>query len=160
MSRIIDILIFVFQITMAFITAFCIYMGLAVIESEFGFDGLVVLFVFQPIGAVIVSGLTILLCLIVGLPIRLNKKINHWWTTNFYMPIIGTVVGLSLTILAILPYNEKTIPATIDGEEVLRQIPDPTFAICGWLLTIFCILHTYLPRQLTDGIKAVLKNSK
>jgi len=158
MSRIIDILIFVLQITMAFITAFCIFMFFALLDSEFGFDGLVGLLIFQPIWAVIFSGLTILFCLIVGLPIRLSKKINHWWTTNFYMPIIGIVVGLSLLILDIL--NEKPISATIDGEEALRQIPDPTLVICGWLLTIFCILHTYLPRQLTDGIKAVLKNSK
>ena len=153
--------IFVLQIMMAFITAFCIYMHFALLDSDLGFDGLVGLLIFQPIWAIIFSSLTILLCLIVGLPIRLNKKMNHWWTTNFYIPIIGIVVGLSLLILAIL--NKETISTTIDGidgEEVLRQIPDLTLTRCGWLPTIFCILHTYLPRQLTDGIKAVFKNSK
>ena len=158
MRRTIDISIFVFQITLTFITAFCTYMFFAVLDSDLGFDGLVVLFIFQQLWAVIISGLTILLCLIVGLPIRLNKKINHWWTTNFYIPIIGIVVGLSLLILATL--NEKPVLATIEGKEVLKQIPDLTLMICGWLLTAFCILHTYPPRRLTDGIKAVLKNSK
>ena len=141
------------QIAMTFIATFCIYMVFALLDSNFGFDGLFGLVIFQPIMAVILSALTIFVCLILGLPIRLNNKLNYWWTTNFYIPIIGTTIGLTLLFLALLPTFSETVTYELDGEPTLKQIPNSIFSIAGWLLTAFSILHIYPPRQLTEGVK-------
>ena len=80
---IIAILSLVFQTVLTFIVIFCIYMVFALLDNDFGIDGLLGLFIFQPIIGIILSALTIIVCLTIGLPIRLHKKINYWWTTNF-----------------------------------------------------------------------------
>jgi len=153
MSKIITILILIFQFTLTFIAIFCIYMLFALLDNDFGIDGLFGLFIFQPIFGVVLSILTIIVCLIVGLPIRLNKKLNHWWITNFYISIIGTFCGLILLIFALVPiFNETTI-ITENGQETLKHIPNSTLSYIGWFLTAFSLLHIYPPRQLTENIK-------
>jgi hypothetical protein len=121
-------------------------MVFALLDSDFGFDGLFGLIIFQPILAIILSGLTIFVCLIAGLPIRLNNRLNYWWTTNFYIAIIGTIIGLTLLFLALLPNFSETVTYDLDGLPTSKQIPNSTFSYIGWLLTAFSILHTYPPR--------------
>lgn len=154
MNRIIVILTLGLQIAFTFIAACCIYMVFAIHDSDFGFDGLVGLIVFQPVVAIMLSTLTIIVCLIVGLPIRLNHKLNYWWTTNFYIAIIGIVCGLCLLMLALLPSFSETVTYELDGVPTLKQIPHSTLSYIGWLLTSFSMLHTYPPRQLTEKIEA------
>jgi hypothetical protein len=83
--------------------------------------------------------------MIAGLPVRLNKKLNHWWTTNFYISIIGTVCGLTLLLLALLPNFNETATLIIDGQETLKQIPNTILSCAGWFLTAFSLLHLYPP---------------
>ena len=147
MNKTITILTVVLQFALTLIVTFCIYMFFAFLDNDFGFDGLFGLIFFQPIIGVVVSGLTILLCLIVGLPIRLHKKLNYWWTTNFYISILGAIIGLALLLLAILPQFHETVTATIDGQETLKQIPYPSLTLIGWFLTTFSLLHIFPPRQ-------------
>ena len=159
MSKTIIILTLGLQIALTFIATFCIYMVFALLDSDFGFDGLFGLVIFQPIIAIILSGLTIFCCLIVGLPIRLNTKLNSWWTTNFYVSIIGAFIGLAFLVLALLPNFSETVTYDLDGVPTLKQIPNSTFSYIGWLLTAFSILHTYPPRQLTEKVKAILQKT-
>lgn len=109
--------------------------------------------------AIILSGLTIFACLILGLPVRLNKKLNYWWTTNYYIPIIGAIVGLTLLFLALLPTFSDTVTCDLDGEPTLKQIPNSIFSITGWLLTAFSILHIYSPPQLKEKLKTIFQNT-
>ncbi len=132
-------------------------MVFALLDSDFGFDGLFGLVIFQPIIAIIISGLTIFVCLIVGLPIRLNNKLNFWWTTNFFVSIIGTIIGLTFLVLALLPTFSEAATYDLDGVPTLKQVPNSTFSYIGWLLTAFSILHTYPPRQLTEKIKSIFE---
>ena len=157
MSKTITILTLGLQIALTFIATFCIYMVFALLDSDFGFDGLFGLVIFQPILAIILSGLTIFGCLVVGLPIRLYNKLNYWWTTNFYVSIIGTIIGLTLLFLALLPTFSETVNYDLDGLSTSKQIPNSTFSYIGWLLTAFSILHTYPPRQLTEKIKSIFE---
>ena len=154
MSKILTILILGLQIALTFIATFCIYMIFALFDCDFGIDGLFGLFIFQPIIAIVISILTIILCLLIGLPIRLNNKINYWWTTNFYVSFIGIIVGLMLLFLALTTFRE-TVSVNIDGQEMLKQIPNPVLTYIGWLLTAFSILHSFPPRQLSERIRAV-----
>lgn len=131
----------------------------ALIDSDFNFDGLFGLVIFQPIMAIILSGLTTFVCLIIGLPVRLNKKLNYWWTRNFYIPIIGTIIGLIFLFLALLPTFSETVTYDLNGEPTLKQIPNSIFSITGWLLTAFSILHIYPPRQLTEKVKRIFQKT-
>ncbi|GCD78995.1 hypothetical protein [Schleiferia thermophila] len=153
MSKTITILTLGLQIALTFTATFCIYMVFALLDSDFGFDGLFGLVIFQPIIAIILSGLTIFVCLIVGLPIRLHNKLNSWWTTNFYVSLIGTFIGLTFLVLALLPNFSETVTHDLNGEPTLKQIPNSLFSITGWLLTAFSVLHIYPPRQLTERAK-------
>jgi uncharacterized protein YacL len=159
MNRIIMILTIALQITVTFITTFCIYLLFALLDNDWGFDGLFGLLIIQPIAAIIFSILTIFICLIIGLPIRLNKNLNHWWIKNFYFSIIGVVLGLILLFLALLPIFEETIKIEINGQPTLKQIPNTFFSIIGWFLTAFSILHTYPPQKLTENIKSFISKS-
>jgi len=155
MSKIIAILTLVFQFALTLIATFCIYMFFALLDSDFGIDGLFGLFIIQPIIGLVLSFLTIIVCLLVGLPIRLNKKLNHWWTRNFYISIIGTVCGLALLFTALLPNFRETVTVIINEQETIKQIPNATLSYIGWFLTAFSLLHIYSPRQLTEKIKKI-----
>ena len=132
-------------------------MVFALLDSDFGFDGLFGLIIFQPIIAIILSGLTIFVCLIVGLPIRLNSKLNYWWATNFYIAIIGIIIGLTFLFLALLPTFRETATYELDGQPNIKTIPNSILSISGWLLTAFSLLHIYPPRQLTEKVKSVFE---
>jgi hypothetical protein len=133
-------------------------MVFALLDSDFGIDGLFGLIVFQPIIAIILSGLTTFLCLIIGLPIRLNNKLNSWWTTNFFVPIIGAVLGLTFLSLALLPAFTEHVTYELDGEQTLKEVPNSIFSIVGWLLTAFSLLHIYPPRQLTNRVHRMFRS--
>src|SRR5690606_2602474 len=108
MGKTVTILTLGLQIALTFIATFCIYMVFALLDSDFGFDGLFVLFVFYPFFAFILSVFTIFVCLVAGLPIRLNKKINYWWKKNLFIAIIGTVLGLIFLSVSLLPTFKET----------------------------------------------------
>ncbi|MBN7812157.1 hypothetical protein J0A68_14485 [Algoriphagus sp. H41] len=157
MNKLVEILTLGVQIVLTFILTFCIYMVFALLDSDFGFEGIFGLIVFQPIIAVILSGLTIFVCIIVGLPIRLNRKVNIWWTTNFYVPIIGVIFGLTFLFFALLPPFYETVVYELDGGSTVKKIPNSTFTFIGWLLTAFCLLHIYAPRQLVEKFKTYIQ---
>ncbi|WP_136666907.1 hypothetical protein [Flavobacterium sp. H122] len=157
MNKTITILTLGLQITLTFIATFCIYIVFALFDSDFGIDGLFGLVIFQPIIAIILSSLTIFVCLVVGLPIRLYSKLNYWWTTNFYISFIGTIIGLTFLFLALLPTFRETVTYNLDGQPTLKQIPNSMLFISGWLITAFSLLHIYPPRQLTEKIKTIFK---
>jgi uncharacterized membrane protein YbhN (UPF0104 family) len=135
-------------------------MVFALLDSNFGFDGLLGLVTIQPIIAVLISGLTIFVCLIVGLPIRLNNKLNHWWTKNLYISVVGTICGLTFLFLALLPTFTETVSYNLDGVPTFKQIPNSTFSLMGWLLTAFFLLHTYPPLKLTIWCENLISNLK
>ena len=153
MNKIIAILIFGFQIALTFIVSFCIYMVLALLDCEFGVDGLFGILIFQPIMAVVLSSLSMFMCFLVGLPIRLNRKINHWWTTHFYVSFIGVAMGVALLILSMLPSFRNTVVLNMLAQETVKQIPNITLAVWGWIVMVFCCLHVYPPRQLIDKFR-------
>jgi magnesium-transporting ATPase (P-type) len=148
------ILILGMQVVVTFIATFCIYMFFALSDNDFGIDGLVGLVIFQPIVSIILSIITIFICLIVGLPIRLSKRINYWWIAKFYIAIIGIVCGLTFLLLSIIPSFMETVIINKDTtQETLKQVPNTILVSVGWLLTAFSLLHLYPPLQLMNKIK-------
>lgn len=148
MDKTLNILTIVFQLVTTFILTVAIYMIFAFLDNDFGIDGFVGLVFFQPIAGVGLSILTILACFIAGLPIRLNKAINKWWTNNFHIIIFGIVCGLTFLFLSVLPCFTKSVTTQIGGNEIIKQIPNPFLSISGRILTAFMTLHIFPPNSL------------
>jgi hypothetical protein len=155
MFKLFSLLTSTIQAKIAFMVTVCIYMLLALLDSEGGIDGFVGL-VFCLFIAAFLSALTIILCFIVGLPLRLNKSIYKWWTDHFYISIILTIIGLLLLFLSLTPQYIDTVTIQIDGQNKLKQIPDSIFSITGWFLTAFATLHLFPPNKLKDKIKNII----
>ena len=133
----------------------------ALLDYQGGIEGMVGMVIFQPILAVILSVCTIVICLIVGLPIRLNKNLFNWWTNKFYIPIIGIICGISLLILSFFPYFLQTITMEIEGQETIKKIPNLSLVLSGWFLTAFSTLHLFPPlilRKKLENILAALRS--
>ena len=137
-------LVLFLQLGAAFFGGVLIYMLFAAMDSEFGADGLFTLLL-QLIFAVPLTLLTILLCLLVGLPIRMHKAVREWWMAHYYIPILGFVLGIVLFYISYLPQYTHTVSATIDGIAGSKSIPNPTIAITAWFITLFMLLHFFPP---------------
>ncbi len=157
MDKTINLFIFAVQVALTFIVTFCVYMVFALLDSNFGFDGIFGLIFLQPIIAIILSGATIFFCLIIGLPIRFNKKLNFWWRTNYYISIFGTILGLIFLFLALLPAFKETVYLNDNTETTFKQIPNTLGFIFGWFLTCFFSLHIYPSQKLIKKVKIILE---
>ena len=127
------------QIIGAMIVGICYYM-LAVAMTVY--DGLLSM-IFQPIMGAVFSAIAILLLLIVGLPIRLVRKINVWWRAHWWLPL---VIGTAAFIMMIFSWMPHFRVKVMDPE--LDRMVDSfhsVLAIAGWLLTLFAVLHFYPP---------------
>lgn len=126
------------------------------LDNEGGFDNFIGLAVFQPIIAVIISVLITLGCLVVGLPIRLNKKLKKWWTQYYYFAIVLTFIGITLLVLSLMPYYMETFVVSINGFEIIKVIPNDELLVTGWLLTGFSTLHIYPPNKFINLVQDIL----
>ena len=158
MNRIITILNIGLQIALTFIATFFIYMFFALLDSDFGIDGIFGLLFFHPIIGILLSSITIIVCLIIGLPIRLNNKINNWWINNSYISIVGILIGLAFLIFSILPQYKETVNICKGETLAVKQIPNKILSYIGWILTSFSILHTYPPKKLIEKLNLFLKS--
>lgn len=86
---------------------------------------------------------TILFCLLLGLPIRLNQKLNSFWRKHWDLPIWGILLGSMLFSLSCLPTLRIGIVVTKGCHAMGGFLPYPFFAIPGWFLLVFSLLHIY-----------------
>ena len=101
------------------------------------------LLIIHPLFAAIFSAITILGCILLGLPIRLNSKLYKWWTDKPLLCITVGFIGLMLLLLSLNHNFTESTKVIINEEEVMKQIPNTTLALTGWLLTGFSLLHFY-----------------
>ena len=138
-----NFIIFSIQGLVTFILIFVIYMIFVLLDYQSGIDGFIGTTIFQPIIGGLISIFSIGICILVGLPIRLNKKLNSWWTRNYFISVLGTLTGLGLLITSLLPPFKESVKLTVDDQELIKLIPNMTFAITGWFLTTFSTLHIF-----------------
>lgn len=118
-------------------------MFFALMDYKGGIGGFVGLTIFQPIMGMIFSGLTIIACTIVGLPIRLHKPIRTWWVLKPYIPLLLFVLGIVLVIVAHLPSQMSWISRWEKDYEIRELVPNTYFIVVGWLAIGFSLLHFY-----------------
>lgn len=143
--------IILFQLLFTFLVLFAIYMIYALLDViEIDLIAGIGFMIFQPILGVVSTGLTILICLILGLPIRFIKVINQSWKSKPFLPIIGTIAGFVLLFLSFINTEMKEV--VIDNETMLKKVPNIIMALTGWFLIAFCLLHFY-PQSLFKLLK-------
>lgn len=153
MNKLYNILILAIQVGIAFILLIIIYMIFALLDFEGGFDGLIGIAIFQPLIAIILSFISILGCLFVGLPIRLIKRLKNWWAVHFYISILLAAFGIMLVGMSLIPQFVEIKTITIDEQLISKEIPNGKLLITGWFLTAFSILHTFPPYILEQKVK-------
>lgn len=142
--RLISISVVSLQMAVTFAVLFVVYMVFAVLDGgEADLIHWAGLFLIQPLIAAVVSSLTILVCYLVGLPIRLNEKLHDWWRSRPLIPITGGIIGVILLLLSFNVNFAETVMVEMDAEEVTKQIPNTTMILTGWFLIAFSSLHFY-----------------
>jgi hypothetical protein len=63
--------------------------------------------VFQPF---VFSGATIIVCFLLGLPLRLHSQLWNWWTTRSILHLLLIIIGLVLLI----PSNHRRLEVSGD----------------------------------------------
>jgi hypothetical protein len=129
-----------------------LYLLFALFDYAGGFDNMLGLMLFHPVMAVMLTAPTIGCCLVIGLPIRLVKSINQWWTRHFLLSVALTFTGFGLLGLSLIPqFMEQKM--MMEGQRLVKQIPNFNLAVTGWFLTAFSTLHTYPPEGLITKVK-------
>lgn len=148
MRIILNLIILGIQAIITFITLILIYMIFVLLDYEGGIDGFTGTTLFQPIIGGLLTIMTIAICLLMGLPIRISRRINTWWTKRIWISIFGVLLGLSLIIFSVLPSMTQTIDITMENEMIHKQIPNLGLGTTGWFLTGFSLLHLFPPYKL------------
>jgi hypothetical protein len=133
------IFLFIFQVLFALVAGTFFYM-LAVVMTVY--DGILSM-IFQPIMGGIFSTIAIIFLLIIGLPIRLNHKLNHWWRMHWWLCCLLGAIGFICMILSYMPPFQITV-----YDDILKQNTqsfNPILSIGGWLFLLFALLHFYFP---------------
>ena len=95
---------------------------------------------------------TILLCLILGLPIRLIQKVYNWWSVRPIVPFFGLLLGLFILTLTLSDNFVDTYIVTENEQETVKETPNNYLLGSGWFLTAFFMLHFY-PKNLINYLK-------
>jgi len=156
MRIILNLIILGLQGIVAFITLLVIYMIFVLLDYQGGIDSFIGTTLFQPIIGGLISMVTIGICLLIGLPIRISSRVNKWWTSRIWLSLLGILAGLSLMILSLLPSMKETITTIVEGEIIQKQIPDIGFAATGWFLTGFSLLHLFPPYNFRIWIEGMI----
>ncbi len=158
--KILAVLTILFQLILSFMVLIGIYLVYAVSDMiEIDLVATIGFLLFQPILGVVFTLLTILLCLILGLPIRMIRVVNQFWKTKPIIPIIGTVTGFIFLFLSFLNRNIEIKEVIVENKKVIREVPNLAMSMTGWLLIAFCLLHFY-PQSLLKYLHQLISKNK
>jgi hypothetical protein len=127
-------------------------MVFVLLDYQGGFENFIGSILFQPIIGALFSGFTIFICLIIGLPIRLNRLVRSWWSRNYFVAIGLLFIGLVLLTTA-LSFPESYVDANIT-----RQSPNMILASSGWFISAFSTLHIFPTENIITKIETALNN--
>ncbi|HEY3403503.1 MAG TPA: hypothetical protein VGK59_08965 [Ohtaekwangia sp.] len=150
MRLIFNLVIFFFQCFFTFLFLLFIYTLFALLDYPVGIEGIISITVVQPILGALLSGITIAICLVIGLPIRLSPVINSWWKKKFLIAILGTFTGIAFLIASF--YFMETYMDT----DIPRQIPNLSLALTGWFMVAFFLSHTFSTENVVIKIENYL----
>ena len=118
------------QITIALIVSILIITYLLSLDVHNELNSTVIL----PI--LLMSGIAVGVCFIIGLPIRLSKQLNNWWIRHIYVQVIIFILGFAFLLISLV--NDIAERCRCGGIN-----PNITLMIIGLILVIFILLHFY-----------------
>lgn len=133
------------QVMVTFAALLAIYMALAILDYQGGFDNFIGIALFQPVMGALISVITIAICIVIGLPLRLSDQIHEWWSARMWLALAGVVTGTSFIIISLLPSMTSIAKQSLDGEAIESTVPHAGFALAGWFLVAFSLLHLFPP---------------
>jgi hypothetical protein len=83
------------------------------------------------LAAVITSAMSTVFVLILGLPLRIGRRLRLWWIRNGELAFVGTVVGAAMLIASSVLGNGGA--------------PNGWLLVPGWILFAFSLAHTWWP---------------
>lgn len=140
------------QLALTFCSLLAIYLLFALLEYNGGIDGLLGFIVFQPLFGTVLTLVTIGLCAVIGLPLRLQGILRDWWLQRTYFRFVMLLIGI-----AFLVYSAQNQQFVYDADGWPKPIPDVWIAILGWFITGFSLLHAYPPLVLQNWFYRVAK---
>jgi hypothetical protein len=153
MKKFISLSTILFQLFITFVTLLVIYLVFALLDMD-DFDMITegAFLIVQPIFAIILSTLTIIACIIIGLPIRLIPRVRNWWSQRPILPLLGLAIGVGLLLLSLNANLMETKKVIIGDIEKEKEIPNYPLALTGWLMTAFSLLHCF-PMSILEWVK-------
>ncbi len=144
MKILISISTIFFQVSATFIFLLVLFMLYSILDNnEADFVNITILIFVNPLWGVLFSIVTIIVCGLIGLPIRYKTNLHAWWLRHSYIPLIGFSLGIILLLIAFHGDLTQETETTIGDEIFKKQAPNTTFTIIGWLICAFSILHCY-----------------
>lgn len=134
--------VLLFQLAVTFTLLIVVYMLLAIMDSNFGIEGLLILTFVQPIMGLLLTIGVIAGSFIIGLPIRLNENIQAWWTT-YNIAVIGIILGFSLMLISNMDFLQETVSYEEEGVVLNKNIPHAYTLYSGWCMLGFMCLHLF-----------------
>jgi hypothetical protein len=127
------------QIAAGLLVAWIYYMLGMLMTTYDGFPSLVL----QPFMGALFALVAVLLCSLIGLPIRRVASVRRFWRSVWWLPLLLGALGFVLMVLSWLPPFRQTVYDELRQMEV--QTFQPTLALSGWLLSVFAALHFWFP---------------
>lgn len=131
-------------------------MALVLMDYQGGVERLIVTTFMQPIFGGILSGISILLCLINGFPLRFNEKLISWWSNHSYLLIVGLILGCCMLLIAFLPVNREFVSVLIENKQTFKEIPNTTILSIGWFLIAFFAVLKFPPTRIVNKIQKLI----
>jgi hypothetical protein len=123
--------VFIAQLLITFVSLMGIGIVSTILDGDWDF--------YVPVRASLVILVTLVICLLIGLPIRFNTKINTWWRRHPFVPLTGIIIGVVLLYLSQL----RAFTEVESYYDIVQVRNNPYMSITGWFLTAFCLVHMY-----------------
>jgi hypothetical protein len=92
---------------------------------------------------IVFSIITIMICVVIGLPLRLIPSVRNWWLSKPLLPLVILALGILLLFLSINPNFQITGIVDENGRMLVRHYSNVYISLTGWFLTAFILLHLY-----------------
>ncbi|QHL88178.1 hypothetical protein GU926_12335 [Nibribacter ruber] len=156
MQKLVHLFIFCIQASLTAVILVCLYLLFAVLDYEGGFPGFMGLVLFQPLMALLCAVVTVGAVFLMGLPIRVSRRLHHWWRKHFYLAILLAVLGVLFCLVSLVPSFMKEVTYQEGGATIRKTIPNVALFLWGWGTLAFGTLHLFPPLGIEARIKQLV----
>lgn len=121
---------------------------LTIVYSSFAYSALGSTYIsFNYRNAIFYFVFVVLSCLIIRLAIKSSTKLTNWLSRNYWLAIIGCLIGVGLSLYALKDSNIVLLHYRMEGMDFEYWHPDYTYQWTGYFISIFSALNIYIPQR-------------